>query len=171
MRKIGPILFLFPFLPAVLVATPGRADPDTPTPAGVASSIQANGAAQVLGGLTDSDRFDTVTDGLAGADPAWVALVPAMAPGLDSDSGPAVSAALALALPQDAPLILGVMDARYPALDPQRVCARPFMHDEVPDMKGYVRRTRAALRRVRDGSLRTIRDRCLAVLGTARSIP
>ncbi|MBB2155564.1 hypothetical protein HLH33_04460 [Gluconacetobacter diazotrophicus] len=163
MKKIGPTLCLF-----LLAAVPGHAAPaapDTPTPASVVAAIQKDGAAQALGGLTDSDGFDTVTDGIAGADPAWVALVPAMAPGLDSDSGPAVTAALALALPQNAPLVLQAMDARYPALDPQRVCARPFMHDEVPDMKGYVRRTRAALRHVRDGALRAVRDQCLAVLG------
>ncbi|MBB2202136.1 hypothetical protein [Gluconacetobacter tumulisoli] len=165
MRKFGPILCL-----ALLAvpAAPGRAAGPAsgdPTPAGVAAAIRADGAAQAVGNLNDSNDFDTVTAGIAAADPAWMALVPQMAPGLDSDSGPQVTTALALALPQDARLVLRTLDARYPALDPQSVCARPFGHDEVPDIKGYARRARAALRRVRDAGLRSVRDRCLSVLG------
>lgn len=172
MRKSG----LFPCLalPALLVLSPARAASaaqGAPTPASVAAAIQADGAAQALGALDDADTFDTVTDGIAAADPAWLALVPAMGPGLDSDSGPAVAAALALALPQKPRLVLPLLDAATPALDPARVCAHPFMHDEVPDLKGYVRRTRAALRGVRDEGLRGVRDRCLAALGTAKSVP
>ncbi|GBQ80373.1 hypothetical protein AA13595_0320 [Gluconacetobacter johannae DSM 13595] len=168
MRKFGPILCLT--LSALLAApaVPGwAAPPDSgdPTPVGVAAAIQAQGAAQAIGNLNDSNDFDTVTAGIAAADPAWMALVPQMAPGLDSDSGPQVTTALALALPQDARLVLRTLDARYPALDPQSVCARPFGHDEVPDIKGYARRARAALRRVRDSGLRSLRDRCLSVLG------
>ncbi|WP_342627492.1 hypothetical protein AAC691_15150 [Nguyenibacter vanlangensis] len=173
MRKTGLRLALI--LPALMAASPGRAAPqrapDTPTPARVAAAIAADGPQRALGRLADSDQFDTVTDGIAAADPAWLALVPGMAPGLDSDSGPAVAGALALALPQNARLVLQVLDARYAALDPRHVCARPFMRDAVPDVAGYVRRTRAALRRMRDRSLRAVRDQCLAALGPAKGAP
>lgn len=164
-------------LPALLALSPAwaalAAQPaasGAPTPASVAAAIQTDGAAQALGALDDADTFDTVTDGIAAADPAWLALVPAMGPGLDADSGAAVSAALALALPQKPRLVLPLLDPATPALDPARVCAHPFMRDEVPDLKGYIRRTRAALRRVRDDGLRAVRDRCLAAMGTAKSV-
>lgn len=176
MTKSGLLLCLA--LPTLLMlASAGGAsaapqvDHDAPTPAGVAAAIQKDGAARALGVLDDADRFDTVTDGIAAADPAWLALVPAMGPGLDSDSGSAVAAALALALPQQPRLVLPLLDAAIPALSPGRVCAHPFLHDEVPDLKGYVRRTRAALRGLRDGSLRAVRDQCLAVLGAAKLVP
>ncbi|GBQ26215.1 hypothetical protein ACLRDC_06165 [Gluconacetobacter sacchari] len=161
---------LFALSPAWAAPAGQPAGQGAPTPGSVAASIRADGAGPALGALADNDMFDTVTDGIAAADPAWLALVPAMAPGLDADSGPAVSAALALALPLNPRLVLPLLDPGTPALDPARVCARPFMHDEVPDMKGYVRRTRAALRQVREGGLRAVRDRCLAVMGRAKSV-
>ena len=134
------------------------------TPEGIARDIEANGAKAVVDRLWNSGDYDRLLDHIDKGTSAWVALAPKLAAGTDAGSSEELSIALAYALPRNPEAVLAVLDPKNAALEPDMVCSAPFIEDTVKDIPRYIKRTKAAVSRVKAPSLQENKAACLAVL-------
>lgn len=133
------------------------------TPASVERSIRIKGPRRTIDDLVRRDLWETVTNHMDTGSPAWIALVPKLAPGSDAGSAEDLGLSLAFALPRNPAAVLAAIDPVDGAiLGVRRVCNRPFIEDTEP--RGYKARTLAALGGIHDGHLERRRVACLRVL-------
>jgi hypothetical protein len=136
--------------------------PPRPTPAEVEASLARNGARATVSALFDQRRWDYVSDRIGAGDGAWVALAPRLAAGADAGTAEDLPIALAFALPRNPAAVLAALGSG--AFDIGEVCGAPFIEGTVSDLPAYVRRARAAVRRVDAPALAAARRACLAAL-------
>lgn len=154
-----PQLLTFVFCAALAAACSPRtaataetetAEPQALTAAHVADLIAADGAAHTVAALTgpaDPTGIQKVFDGMATGDPAWLALVPAIAPETDGEYAEGLNYALSQALVHNAAGVLALIPEHgsyyFVCADADHETARPLV---------------AA---ITERSLRASRDRCL----------
>lgn len=125
--------------------------------AGPAAAIAALSA----GGLGLGTRWNALMIAIERGDADWLRVAAALRPGANGATADSLLAALSTALRRNAEGVLRVMG---PGIRPEDVCV-PRIDDARPiDLKVFEVHSRNALASVSDPALRTLRDRCIALI-------
>jgi hypothetical protein len=150
------------------VATAAPRFATAPTPAQIDAALTRFGAHATVNALFDQRRWDFVSDRIGAGEAPYVALAARLAPGADAGTADDLPIALAFALPRNAPAVLAALAAPGGGLDVAEVCDAPFIEDTVSDIPAWRRRAAAAVRRVADPRLGSVKAACLAALDSER---
>lgn len=159
--------------PAATDAASDAAAPSTGvTPASVRAMVEANGDEAAFTTLTNEDLgsgWDTIMQGVASGDQAWLDIVPLLADAAAGDASGALQMSLSEALPANAPGVLALMPD--PVADIGSVCMNAAVeYAELPADElaaanaAYYGAAVAAVESVRDPALAATRTACLASL-------
>lgn len=141
MKIIIGLLLSFPL--AAIAAT------TTITPDYLQNSIAKNGATATVSSLNEKD-FGTLNDGITKADPAWLALVPELVPGMEGGNSDALVVSLARALSKNPGTVLKFVSAPEMSVwaGHGKICSMPFPDDDQIILARYYRQTEPALKKI-----------------------
>ena len=131
----------------------------------VLSQIKLGGVPAVARRLdTDPAFAESVTNGIATGDSAWIEVARAITPA-SSAAEASLNIALASALENTPRRVLPLLSKKYSL---EEVCGIPFLEADSIRIREYHDAAAASVRRVADSTLRPLRDRCLTALDEAR---
>ena len=145
------------------------------TPKVIGLIIKKHGAPQAIKILTNAHRggrefgdYYIVLSGVSSGDRRWLALVPRLKAGTDAATSLALIVSVAEALPRNPMAVLSLIKAN-PSW--QNVCTYPMIEPTKAEQRIYFRKAIPAVRSVRDPTLRSTTNRCLANLVQAQHAP
>jgi hypothetical protein len=151
---------------AILSATLILAAAAAPSPAAIQVTIAQRGAKAVVAELLQRGQWETVSTNIATGSPAWLALAPQLAPGVDAGPSEELGIDLAYALPKNPTGVLHVaIEHNYTDGGPigiGRVCSAPFI--EPTSLQGYLTQAIRAVGQVTDPAVTSKKLTCLATL-------
>jgi hypothetical protein len=150
------------------LAMGGASNGSHPIPTQVDWSIRILGAGPTVGILYGEGKsgWGYVTDRIGEGDPEWLRVAANLAPGTDAEPAEELGDSLGLALPMNPRGVLAAIDAKNGPAGVDTVCSVPLGGNNLvsPLPRDYPQRSIAAVLSVQDPTLKTVRDRCLAVL-------
>lgn len=154
-----------------LVFTTFAACAQTFTPASLSQQIDHLGAKAAANSMTDS-QWEHFLEEVGNGKPAWIAVVPRLAPGTDAGNAESLGIGLAFALPKNPDAVLSAIDPKDGhVIGVTRVCSAPFIEGTMDDIPGYIHQATAALNSVTNPALAHIKARCLNTLLSVGSPP
>jgi hypothetical protein len=151
---------------AILAAAVMVAAAAAPSPAAIQAAIAQRGAKAVVADLRQQGEWQAVSHNIATGSPAWLALAPQLAPGVDAGPSEELGIDLATALPKNPTGVLQVaVEHNYTDGGPigiGRVCSAPFI--EPTGQQGYLTRAIRAVGQVTDPAVTSKKLTCLATL-------
>jgi hypothetical protein len=152
-------------LSAALAAPVASAARDVLDAGEIRAEIDRSGPQAVVQRLIDEGEWAVVQDAITRGDGAWVALVPALAPGTDGGVSEGLGIGLAYALPRNPAAVLRVLDlSESTSLGPSHICSAPFIEPSPAFLAQYRSVTLKALASVQDDSLAPAKSACLRAL-------
>ena len=131
----------------------------------VLSQIKLGGVPAVARRLDSDPTFaESVTNGIATGDSAWLEVARAITPA-SSAAEASLNIALASALERAPRLVLPLLSRKYSI---EEVCGIPFLEADSIHIREYHDDAAKSVRSVRDSTLTPLRDRCLDTLDEAR---
>ena len=131
----------------------------------VLSQIKLGGVPAVAKRMdTDPAFAESVTNGIATGDSAWIEVARAITPA-SSAAEASLDIALASALETTPRRVLPLLSKKYSL---EEVCGIPFLEADSIRIREYHDAATESVRRVADSTLRPLRDRCLTALDEAR---
>jgi hypothetical protein len=131
----------------------------------VLSQIKLGGVPAVAKRIDSDPTFaESVTNGIATGDSAWIEVARAITPA-SAAAEASLNIALALALERAPRRVLPLLSRKYGL---EEVCGIPFLEADSIHIREYHDSAAQSVRSVKDSTLTTLRDRCLATLDEAR---
>lgn len=131
----------------------------------VLSQIKLGGVPAVAKRLdTDPTFAESVTNGIASGDSAWIEVARAITPA-SSAAEASLNIALASALESSPRRVLPLLSRKYSL---EEVCGIPFLEADSIRIREYHDSASQSVRAVSDSTLKPLRDRCLTTLDEAR---